>query len=532
MARLETGIVLTAILLMSGLSPVIAAIKDPVRTESGLLSGVPGKDPSVAVYKGVPFAAPPVNELRWKPPQPPIPWQGVLQADHFGSICPQRRRPNPSPGAASEESMSEDCLFLNVWTGAASATEHRPVIVWLFGGGYSGGYGSDPHFDGEGLARKGLVVVTFNIRLGILGFLATPELSKESGHHVSGNYGMLDKIACLQWVKKNIAAFGGDPGRVTLMGQSSGGESVILLNGSPLAKGLYQRALAESGARSPHDPDYHGHPVYWQSVKEAETAGVRITEMLGAHSLKELRAIPWEKLLQWDPEKAGGVSLTQFRPYFDGWVFPQGFNETYAKGLQNDVPFMTGFNRDELVGTERMPDPKLGEYLASRRNKYGVMADELFKLYPAASDQEAFIAHHAANRDNLRVSTFLLATAWKKKAKSPVYTYMWTHAPPVPDRDKRGADHGSEISYLFDNFYTRNLPWTDEDRKIADIMSTYLVNFSSTGNPNSKNVPVWPEFDPKSRTTMELGDHFVPIPVADSDKFDFMMRFFLSQKPM
>jgi carboxylesterase type B len=514
---------LGAFMIMLGASPLLAAMHEPVRTEGGLLSGVQGKDPATTVYKGIPYAAPPIGELRWKPPQPASPWQGVRKADKFGSMCPQR---GPRTGSGDSVAISEDCLYLNVWSAAASAGEKRPVLVWFYGGGYTGGSGSSPGFDGEGLARKGLVVVTMNFRMGIIGFLATPELSRESSHNVSGNYSLLDNIASLQWVRRNIAAFGGDPDRVTIAGQSSGGESVFLLNGSPLAKGLFHRAVAESSARSPYDPALPGHPVYWSSVKDAESAGVKFTAAQDVHSMKELRAIPWDQF------KLSGIPLDQYRPYFDGWLFPQGFNQTYARGLQNDVPFMTGFNSDELLGPpERMPVPTMAAFQSDARKKYGGMAEEFLKLYPANSDPEAVLAHTAAIRDAHRLSSFLLASDWKKAANNPVFTYYWTHAPPGPEHDTRGVYHGSEINYLFNNLYARDLPWTDEDRKIADLMSSYLVNFAATGDPNGKSLPAWPAFNPRSPITMELGDHFAPIPVADSARLDFMKRYFMTQLP-
>jgi para-nitrobenzyl esterase len=237
-----------AIVLAAALSAgsLTAAINDPVKTEAGLLAGVPGRDAAITVDKGVPYAAPPVGDLRWKAPQPPILWQGVRKADQFGKTCPQ---------TGPKDNMSEDCLFANLWTGATSATERRPVLVWIYGGGFSGGSGSNQQFDGEALAKKGAVVVTFNYRLGALGFLATPELSKESGHNASGDFGLLDDIAMLQWVHKNIASFGGDPDRVTIFGQSAGAGSVGFLAMSPLAKGLFQRAIEESHARYSRDTE-------------------------------------------------------------------------------------------------------------------------------------------------------------------------------------------------------------------------------------------------------------------------------------
>jgi para-nitrobenzyl esterase len=524
----------------------MAAMGEPVRTQSGLTSGVPARDPSVSLFKGIPFAAPPVGELRWRSPQPPVPWQGVRKADHFGSICPQ---------SGPMTSMSEDCLFLNIWSGAVSSAERRPVFVWIYGGGFSGGTGSNPLFDGEGLARKGLVVVTFNYRIGALGFLATPELSMESGHHASGNYGVLDQIAALRWVHKNIAAFGGDPNRVTIAGQSAGAGSVGFLSMSPLAKGLFQRSIAESHARYPRDPELRYLSTSWRPLSGAEHAGVEFAEAHGAHSLKELRAVPWEQLIVagnvYDESVDTGSSARPplFRPVIDGWVIPMDYSQTYAKGAQNDVLFIAGNNLDESGAAPETafaalrnqasnnrpgagsphPNVTLADFLSAAKRKFGPMSDEFLKLYPASTDEEAALANNAAVRDNSRISTFLWATQWSRGAKSPVFTYFWTHRPPGPDHDRRGAYHGSEINYVFDNLYPTDLPWTDEDRRIAELMSSYWASFAASGNPNGKGRPSWPPFDPKSATVMEVGDHFGPIQVADAARLDFWKRFFATQ---
>jgi para-nitrobenzyl esterase len=449
--------------------------------------------------------------------------------------------------------MSEDCLSLNVWTGARSATERRPVMVWIYGGGFLVGSGSDPMHDGEGLARKGAVVVTFNYRLGALGFLATPELSQESGHNASGNYGVLDQIAALQWVQKNIAAFGGDPSRVTIFGHSAGAGSVGFLSISPLARGLFHRGIAESQVRYPRDLELRYLSVSWRPLKGAEQAGVKYAEAHGARFPQELRALPWERLIEGsdaadDAVYTGSDSRPPlFRPVVDGWVIPRTYTETFAKGTQNDVTFLAGNNRDEsgavpetafallrAAPPDRRPGAPstsvtLAAFQSAAKRKFGAMAGEFLKLYPAANDQEAALANNAAARDNSRVSTFLWATEWKKTAKNPVYTYFWMHAPPGPDRERRGAYHGSEINYVFNNLYATDRPWTDDDRRIADLMSSYWVNFAASGNPNGKGLPVWPAFDAKSPTVMRVGDEFGPLPVADAAKIDFWKRFFQTQ---
>jgi para-nitrobenzyl esterase len=531
--------------------PAIAALQEPVRTEAGMLAGVPGRDPSITVFKGVPFAAPPVGELRWRPPRAPIPWQGVRRASQFGNICPQLLPPSRSGAPVG---MNEDCLFLNVWSGASTATERRPVLVWIYGGGFSGGSGSSLQFDGERLARKGLVVVTFNYRLGALGFLATPQLSQESGHHASGNYGILDEIAALRWVHDNIAGFGGDPGRVAIAGQSAGAGSVGFLDGSPLAGGLFQRAIAESHARYSRDPELRYLSTSWRSLHSAEEAGVEFVRERGGRSLQELRAMPWQKLLVggnvYDEKVDTGSDAKPplFRPVVDGWVIPFTYSETRSRGVQADVPFIAGNNLDESGAVPEtafaglrlptappragspQPHVTLADYVSSAKRKYGPLADQFLKLYPASNDDEAAVANNAAVRDNSRVSTFLWATEWTKSAKGPVFLYFWTHRPPGPEHDSRGAYHGSEISYVFDNLDLSDGSWTAEDRRIADVVSSYWANLTSKGDPNGEGLPRWPAFDPKSPLVMELGEHFSPLAVADGSRLEFWRRYFQTQQ--
>ena len=538
---------LALVLLTLAGGPAAAAIAKPVATQAGLVSGVPARDPTITVYKGIPFAAPPVGDLRWKAPQPPLPWAGVRKADQFGPSCPQ-----PQQGAR-QAPMSEDCLSLNIWTGAASSAERRPVFVWIYGGGFIGGSGSSPTFDGEGLARNGVVVVTFNYRVGALGFLATPELSRESGHNASGNYGLLDDVAALKWVQRNIAAFGGDPAKVTIAGQSAGAGSVGFMAGSPLAKGLFRAGIAESHARDPRDTELRFLSVSTRTKKDAEAQGAAYAEAHGGRSLAALRAVPWQQMIQGsdvpdDTVETGSTAKPPlFRPVVDGWVVPATYMQTYAKGRQNDVTFVAGNNADETGAVpesaiERLrsnPPPLRGGappvnvtqagFVAYANRKFGALSDDFLKLYPASNDQEAALASNTAARDNSRVSTFSWGTLWKQHAKRPVYTYYWTHAPPGPGHDMRGAYHGSEINYVFNNLYATDLPRTDEDRRIADIMSSYWANITKTGDPNGPGLPTWPAFDPKTPQVMELGDHFGPIPVATPARRQFWDRFFKTQ---
>ena len=449
----------------------------PIRVETGLLTGVAGRDSSIAVYRGIPYAAPPVGDLRFRAPQPPVPWQGVRAADHFGDSCAQ---------SGPKINMSEDCLFANVWTGAEPKSPSRPVFVWIFGGGFTNGSGSDLTFDGEALAKKGLVVVTFNYRLGAFGFLATPELTKESGHNASGDAGLMDDIALLQWVKKNIAAFGGDPARVTIGGQSAGAGSVGFLAMSPLAKGLFQRAIEESHARYSHDTELRYLSVSWKPLKAAEAAGLAFQKEHGANSLKELRALPWDQLIvgadrmDMAVETGSNAKPPMFRPVVDGWVLPKNYSETYKAGTQNDVAVIAGNNRDETgaipessfaqrraSGVQPRPgmpntNVTLADFQANAKRKFGSLADEFLKLYPASDDDEAALASNDAARDNSRVSTYLWGTDWTLHGTKPVYTYFWTHR---PTGDPGGAHHASEILFVFNNLYLKAQAWSEEDHQ-------------------------------------------------------------------
>ncbi|MHB8286028.1 MAG: carboxylesterase/lipase family protein, partial [Caulobacteraceae bacterium] len=448
---------------------------------------------------------------------------------------------------------SEDCLTLNVWTGARAHTEKRPVYVWIYGGGFIGGTGSSPEFDGEGLARKGVIVVTFNYRVGALGFLSTPALSRESGHDASGDYGIQDDVAALQWVRRNIAAFGGDPSKVTIGGQSAGAGSVGLLSISPLAKGLFRGAIAESHARYPRDPDLRFLAVSYRTKAEAEQEGVAYAAAHGAPTLEQLRALPWQEVIKGsdtiDPHVQTGSDGEPplFRPVVDGFVIPQGYAATYAAGDQNAVTFVAGNNKDETgavpetafaglraaSGPPRAGMPQtsvtLTTYVASARRKFGPLADDFLRLYPAHDDHEAALQNNASSRDDSRVSTYLWGTLWTRHAARPVYTYAWTHAPPGTSHDTRGAYHGSEINYAFGNLYATPRPWTDQDRAIADTMSSYWANIIKTGDPNGPGLPVWPAYDPGRPQVMALGDEFGPMPIATPDKPDFWKRFYATQ---
>ena len=507
-----------------------AALEGPVRIDTGLVSGMAAALTSVTVFKGIPYAASTAGENRWRPPRSATPWTGVRAADTFGDVCPQQMM------GSTSVPMSEDCLNLNVWTAAARSDEMRPVLVWIYGGRFVGGYASDPSFDGAGLAEKGLVVVTLNYRTGVFGFLSTPELSAESGHDASGNYGLLDQIAALRWVRRNISAFGGDPNRVTIAGQSAGGASVMHLLYSPLARGLFHGAISESaGARDPGDPEIAALAASYRTLETAESQGTAYAQTLGVSSLAQLRALSADRLAAAqngnDTTVSGPVNGNPplFRPVLDGWVKPWTYAQALAGGHQHDVPVMAGGNKDEN-GASPQPKVTLADYRSSAEKEYGALADEFLTLYPATSDTEAGQARNACAREGGRISAALWATKWAKTARSPVFTYYWDHAPPGATQATRGAYHGSEINYIFDNLYAGGLPWTDADRTIADTLSDYVVNFVTDGDPNGRGLAHWAAANRRSAATMELGDTFGSIALADAAKADFYRRFFAGQK--
>jgi para-nitrobenzyl esterase len=517
--------------------PLAAAIKKPAKVTGGLLSGIRGRDPSVLVFKGIPYAAPPVGDLRWKASAPVISWEGIHKADSFGPSCIQNIAEERKPWThefMTHGEISEDCLSLNVWTAAKSASERRPVYVYLHGGGFGEGSGSIAAYDGEGLANKGLVVVTINYRLGVFGFLAHPELTKESSYKASGNYGLLDMIAALRWVRENIKAFGGDPARVTIGGQSAGGMAVHSMIASPLAKGLFYRAIVQSGGSSLPGG---GISMGSRNLAAAEADGLKFAELKGVRSLAELRALTWQKLAEPVPEspaagRAGDTPSFRFSPIVDGYLLPAPAQDVVAQGKQNDVVILTGANAGELGGMMMGPqEPLTAEsYARQARQRYGDLADEFLKLYPAATDKEAEATKAQSDRDRSMVSMYLWAKMRAKTSKTRAYIYLWDHALPGPDAQKYGAFHTGEVPYVMNTLYMSDRPFTEADRKIADMVSSYWANFVATGDPNAKGLASWPSVGDKPEV-MELGDVTRPVPVAGSPaKFTFFENFFI-RKP-
>jgi para-nitrobenzyl esterase len=511
--------------------PLNAAITQPVRTDSGWVAGVPGRDQSVTAFKGIPFAAPPMGDMRWKAPAPPAAWKDVRKADSFGPSCIQtivRERKPWTYEFMTHTEVSEDCLSLNVWTAAKSPNEKRPVYVYIYGGGFNEGSGAVPVYNGEGLAKKGIVVVTFNYRIGVLGFLAHPELTKESPYKASGNYGLLDQIAALRWIRNNIRAFGGDPARVTLGGQSAGGMSVHSLISSPLAKGLFHRAIVESGGSSIGGA---GISLGSRRLSDAEMDGQNFMGARGAKSLAELRAMSWQKLTE--PEqntpssgRSGGMPMLRFAPIVDGYCLPAAAQRVIAEGKQNDVPVLTGQNEGELGGLMGPQGRASADSFARQaRQRYGNMADEFLKLYPASSDEAAETAQAQSSRDLSLVSMYLWARERAKTSKKKAFIYLWDHALPGPDAERYGAFHTGEVPYVMNTLYMSDRPFTGTDGKIANIMSSYWVNFMATGDPNGKGLKTWPAVGTRPEV-MELGDRTGPVPAAsDPARFVFFEKF-------
>ncbi len=487
------------VLVRTLLVVVIAAMSDmalgqspQTATESGAISGV--RAGGLSVYKGVPFAAQPVGGLRWRPPMPVAPWTGTRKADAFAPACMQVgvSMPGETPPA-----VSEDCLYLNIWTPANSPREHLPVIVWIYGGGYINGSASMPLYWGDRLAHKGVIVVTIAYRVGPLGFLALQELTRESPHHSSGNYGLMDQIAALEWVHRNIAAFGGDSKSVTIAGQSSGSISVSILMASPLAKGLFQRAIGESGGL--FEPLQLG-PQFL--LANAERDGEKYAVSLGAPSLKELRRLPASQLTG----NAGGIVHAVIEPY----VLPASPYEAFASGHQNDVPLLIGSNAEEARAMVDVSHETAATFSSDLERSVGQLPPALIAAYPHGTDEEARQAQLGLERD-LRFGWDMWAWARLQAGtgQHPVFYYSFRQQPPFPVGSVYagwGASHFAELWYVFDHLDQSPWKWTAGDRKLAGEMSGYWVNFAKSGDPNGPGLPPWPAFIETESKVQYLGD--------------------------
>jgi para-nitrobenzyl esterase len=489
----RAGRYLTLIAMMHG----TAALADnQVRTDAGVVEGIPGAYPGIRAFLGIPYAAPPVGDLRWRAPQPVRPWEGVRKAAAFG--------PRPMQGAIYSDMVfrdpgpSEDCLYLNVWTPAKSAAEKLPVMVWIYGGGFHAGGSSEPRQDGAHLATKGVVVVSMNYRLGVFGFFSHPELTAESGRG-SGNYGIMDQTAALLWVRRNIAAFGGDPGNVTLFGESAGSYSVSIHMASPASRGLFGKAIGESGSMV----GTRRIPAHVTSLAEAEQGGAAFAASLGAPSIARLRAMPAADLLA----AAAADKHLKTTVVIDGYVLPRDVYTIYSEGAQARVPLLAGWNADEsrvyaVFGSKR---PTARSFSESVRLEYAELADAVLRLYPATTDEEA-----VRSAGDLAGDRFIVSSTWswiemQLRSGAPVFRYQFDRAIPVaPGTEVNGspvtaadvgAPHAGEIPYVFGALASNpRAPWQPEDRKLSELMETYWTNFAKRGDPNGPGVPVWPRY--------------------------------------
>jgi para-nitrobenzyl esterase len=508
----------------------VAGITGPVKVTGGSVEGVPAKDPSITAFKGIPYAAPPVGNLRWRAPQPVVAWPGVHKAGKFGNSCIQKVVYERKPWTyefMSHNDISEDCLYLNIWTPAKSSKDKLPVYLYIHGGGDIEGSGAVPVYDGEGLAKKGIVVVNLNYRLGIFGFFMHPELTAEAPYHASGNYAELDIIAALKWIKENIAQFGGDPARVTIGGQSAGSRHVFKMTTTPLAKGLFCGAIIESGVHvSVITEDA-------STLAEGEKRGVEFMAAKGTNSIAELRRLSWQEIFDPLPPSSSKTPVPTFRSdVIDGYVFPVSAREIYEQGKLNDVPVLTGLNRHDNTGPVPHPDITLDAFKEQAQKRYAEATGQFLKLYPAASDDEAKAALSQSTWDSNRTGFYLWSVWRAKTAKTKVFTYFWDHALPGPDVEKYGAFHTSEVPYALNTLYMSERPFTGADQKVADTMSSYWANFIKTGDPNGAGLAHWPSTSEQPGMTMEVGDKYAPIPVAgDKEKQEFFMKYYAEPHP-
>ncbi len=495
----------TIVICTAAILPAFSA--DRVKTANGALESAAAAKDGVRAFKGIPFGQPPVGELRWREPQPVKNWSGARNADQFGPRCMQRT----SPGADywfRGNGMSEDCLYLNVWTSAKSSNEKLPVLVYIFGGGFQNGDGSEPRYDGESMARQGMVAVSVNYRTNVFGFFVHPELTKESPHHASGNYGLLDQVAALQWVQKNIAAFGGDPKRVTVAGESAGSISVSALMASPLSKNLMAGAIGESGAAIASLPP--------QPLAEAEQNGVKFATAAGASTLAALRAMTAEQL-QEATAKAQGI---RFSTAMDGYFLAKTLPEIFEAGEQAKIPLLQGSNTQEQAARSVLGagEPTPETLAGAIKRFYGDKADGVLKTYTAKTTDEVYeAATHLASARFISYGTWKWADLHLKTGGGkPVYRYLYARPrpaytgmpgdPPPPagrggaapagqPQAPRGAAHSAEIQYAMGNLkLDPRYKWEPEDHEVSKTMQAYFVNFIKTGNPNGPGLPEWPAY--------------------------------------
>jgi para-nitrobenzyl esterase len=494
-----------------------SGILDPlVSTQNGDVKGIANQEGSVLAFKGIPYAAPPLGDLRWREPQPAASWDGVRDASKFCASCMQNRVFSQLPNAPwsaeymVQDSVSEDCLYLNIWTPAKFVNDKLPVLVYIHGGAFTEGSGSIVVYDGEELAKKGIIVVNINYRLGVLGFFTHPELTAESSNRASGNYAILDCVAALKWIKNNITAFGGDTSRVTISGQSAGAAIVHALTASPMAKGLFNGAIAISGSSL-------GMFNYANVLSEAEKAGFEFALAKESKDLAALRQMNASELIAQFP----GATPVRFGIVVDGYVIPEKLSDIFIKGKQNDVPIITGITADDAGALNRKVTRTA--FMENARQALGEKSQDFLSLYPAETDEQASTVSIEAARDRNRLETYKWAAFRAKTAKSPAYTYYFDWAIPWPEHPEFGAFHSGDLPYYFINLKMFDRPWTAVDSAVAETAASYWVNFVKTGNPNGAGLTEWPAFDPDKKVTFRLGEKAEVMPVADDKKVEFYL---------
>lgn len=468
--------------------------------------------PPVAVFKGIPYAAPPVGGLRWRPPAPVVPSAGIQPATEFGPACIQRPSDVPDwyryiaetlgqdPALVPElEPTSEDCLHLNVWTANLGGEELWPVMVWIHGGSNMSGSPSEQVYDSANLTRKGVVSVSFNYRLNAFGFLAHPALSAESEHGSSGNYGLLDQIAALEWIQRNIAAFGGDPNRVTVFGESAGATNIAYLMSSPLARGLFHRAIMQSGGYAVSE---------FRALEDVEAIGKGVAASLGvedAGGAAALRALTVEEIFRVTLDAyVEGLSI----PNVDGWVLEEPPARVFESGHPAPVPLLIGFNADEWTTLGHYgPEATVETLHESLSSEYGELGEQAIELYPASDDDQAVEMMDRAQTDLWFACPSRFIADRMERVSSEVFFYLFTRSLPAPGGDRLGAFHGAETAYVMDNLDLESwVPRDGYDQELADVMSAYWVRFAATGDPNGDDNPTWPSYRAESQDYLELGD--------------------------
>lgn len=482
---------------------------DPIRIDTGRVSGTLLSS-GIRGYFGIPFAAPPIRENRWRAPQPVKPWDGIFTADHMPPACVEALRSPTINHYFGDELSGEDCLYLNIWTPpAAKQGAKLPVLVWIYGGAFSTGSASSPIYSGESLARKGVIYVAINYRLGIFGFLAHPELTKESGHNASGDWGFLDQVAALKWVQRNIAAFGGDPANVTLIGQSAGSMSITDLQASPLAKGLFARVVGFSGTT------LKGGAGEGVPLAEAEAQGVKLQQALKAKDLADMRGFSSDKVVA--AAQAAGVRAG---PDIDGYYLPEPVDDIFAAGKQSDVAVVTGSTAND-IGTE-VPIRKattVAEYKAAAQQMFGDKAAEFLKLYPVKTDADVKRqAEEVGRNSGFTIGARNWAIAQTKTGKAPAYLYILSRVQPFTpgvtfsdfDPATAGAYHMGDVPYWLGTYEDFNLfritrNWTAWDKELSNDMEDTIIAFARTGNPATAVVK-WPRYNPKNEERVDFGD--------------------------